>query len=182
MAGDVTSGTGVLVFATITVTPADIAVLPAASRATAVRAWAPSVVVVVFHVMAYGGMVASNPRFVPSSLNWTLTTPTLSVALADTTTVPVNVVPAAGAVTVTVGEVMSFRITVKLVAVVLPTASRAVTVSTFEPSWRAIALATQLLVPVAVPLPPRLFIHVTCVTPTLSAAVPCRVTDEPIAV
>src|SRR2546426_253473 len=33
-------------------------------------------------------------------------------------------------------------------------------------------LAVQLVVPVAVPLPPRLFAHVTWVTPTLSDAVP----------
>jgi hypothetical protein len=32
----------------------------------------------------------------------------------------------------------------------------------------------QFVVPVAVPLPPRLFAHVTCVTPTLSAAVPAK--------
>ena len=94
----------------------------------------------------------------------------------------VTVVPAAGAVTAIVGEVVSLRVTVRLAVAVLPAASRAVTVSTFEPSWRAIALAVQLLVPVAVPLPPRLFTHVTCVTPTLSEAVPWRVSDEPVAV
>src|SRR5206468_4293965 len=33
----------------------------------------------------------------------------------------------------------------------------------------------QLVVPVAVPLPPRSFAHVTCVTPTVSDAVPPRV-------
>src|SRR5437773_9171264 len=35
-----------------------------------------------------------------------------------------------------------------------------------------IPLAVQLVVPLAVPLPARLFAHVTCVTPTLSDAVP----------
>ena len=39
-------------------------------------------------------------------------------------------------------------------------------------------LAVQLVVPVVVPLPPRLFVHVTWVTPTLSEAVPPRVRDE----
>jgi hypothetical protein len=39
-------------------------------------------------------------------------------------------------------------------------------------------LAVQLVVPVAVPLPPRLFTHVTWVTPTLSAAVPPNVKEE----
>jgi hypothetical protein len=33
-------------------------------------------------------------------------------------------------------------------------------------------LAVQFVVPAAVPLPPRLFVHVTLVTPTLSDAVP----------
>jgi hypothetical protein len=47
-----------------------------------------------------------------------------------------------------------------------------VIVSTFAPGCSAIPLAVQLVVPVAVPLPPRLFAHVTWVTPTLSAAVP----------
>jgi len=55
---------------------------------------------------------------------------------------------------------------------VLPAASRAVTVSTFEPGCSTIPLAVQLVVPVAVPLPPRLFAHVTWVTPMLSDAVP----------
>src|SRR2546422_28358 len=39
-------------------------------------------------------------------------------------------------------------------------------------------LALQLVVPVAVLLPPRLFAHVTWVTPTLSAAVPPRIRGE----
>src|SRR2546422_7940124 len=39
-------------------------------------------------------------------------------------------------------------------------------------------LAVQLVVPVAVPLPPRLLAHVTWVTPTLSDAVPPRVRGE----
>src|SRR5213593_4542318 len=39
-------------------------------------------------------------------------------------------------------------------------------------------LAVQLVVPVAVPLPPRLFAHVTWVTPMLSDAVPPRVRGE----
>jgi hypothetical protein len=35
-----------------------------------------------------------------------------------------------------------------------------------------------VVVPVAVPLPPRSFVHVTCVTPTVSAAVPPSVRGE----
>jgi hypothetical protein len=65
---------------------------------------------------------------------------------------------------------------------VLPAASRAVTVSTFVPILRPLTLAIQALVPVAVPLPPRLLTHVIPVTPMLSEAVPWRVSDEPVAI
>src|SRR5437762_3399468 len=57
-------------------------------------------------------------------------------------------------------------------------ASRAVTVRTLAPVWRTMPLAAQLVVPVAVPLPPRLFAQVTCVTPTLSDAVPRSARDD----
>ena len=58
---------------------------------------------------------------------------------------------------------------------VFPAASRAVTVSTFAPLESAIPLTDQLVVPVAVPDPPRSFTQLTCVTPTLSEAVPLSV-------
>ena len=48
--------------------------------------------------------MTSGARLAPSSLNCTPTTPTLSVALADTVTVPATV-PAAGAVMETAGGV-----------------------------------------------------------------------------
>ena len=57
--------------------------------------------------MAYGAAVTSAPRFAPSSLNCKPTTPTLSVALAETVTVPEMVAPATGAVIETVGGVVS---------------------------------------------------------------------------
>jgi len=95
------------------------------------------------------------------------------MAVADTiTAVPETVAPLTGAVIATVGAVVSLTVTVKLAVAVLPEASRAVTVSTLVPSWRMMPLAVQLVIPLAVPLPPRLFAHVTCVTPTLSDAVP----------
>ena len=53
-------------------------------------------------------------------------------------------------------------------------ASRAVTVMTFDPLRSVTPEIDQLAVPVAVPLPPRSFVQVTCVTPTLSDAVPPR--------
>ena len=82
---------------------------------------------------------------------------------------------------VTVGRVVSVpvvRFTVKVVVAVLPAASRAVTVSTLEPTCRLMPLAVQLVVPEAVPLPPRLLAHVTWVTPTLSDARPANVRAE----
>src|SRR3970040_1990113 len=79
---------------------------------------------------------------------------------------------------VTEGCVVSVSVTVKLSVAVLPAASRAVTVSTLVPNWRTIPLAVQLVVPLAVPLPPWLFAHVTWVTPTLSEAVPPSVRSE----
>jgi len=69
------------------------------------------------------------------------------------------------------------KVTVSVTAPVLPAASNAVTVNTLEPGCNAIPLAVQLVVPVAVPEPPLLFVQRTLVTPTLSDAVPCRVTE-----
>ena len=43
-------------------------------------------------------------------------------------------------------------------------------------------LTDQPVVPVAVPLPPRSFTQVTCVTPTLSEAVPPRLIGVAVAV
>src|SRR5262249_39235750 len=72
----------------------------------------------------------------------------------------------------TVGAMASTAVTVKVAVAVLPAASWAVTVRTFGPSWMGIPLAVQFVVPVAVPLAPRLVAQVTWVTPTLSAAGP----------
>src|SRR4030095_14075103 len=130
--------------------------------------------------------VRSAPRFAPSSLNRTPATRTLSVTLAVTNTVPLTVVPAAGAVRATVGRVVSLEVpvtvTVRLAVPTFPTASRALTVRTFAPSWSTIQLVLQLLVPAAIPLPPRLCVHVTWVTPMLSAAVPRSVSDRTVVV
>ncbi len=54
----------------------------------------------------------------------------------------------------------------------LPAASLAVTVITFVPAARLMLVTDQLVVPLAVPVPPAEFDHVTEVTPTLSLAVP----------
>jgi len=95
---------------------------------------------------------------------------------------PVTLAPVVGAVRATVGGVVSFRVAVSVAAAVLPAASRAVTVTTLAPGCRAIPLAVQLVVPTAVPLPPRSFVHVTWVTPTLSDAVPPSAIGELVAV
>src|SRR5216110_2938923 len=76
------------------------------------------------------------------------------------------------------GGAVSVNVAVRVATLVLPAASRAWTVSMFVPIWRPIPLAVQLVVPVAVPLPPRLFAHATWVTPTSSAAVPPKVRGE----
>ena len=57
----------------------------------------------------------------------------------------------------------------------MPAASRAVKVNVLRPSASAIADTLQLLVPLAVPLPPLLFSQTTWVTPTLSEAVPVTI-------
>ena len=84
-----------------------VATLPAASRATAVRVCESVVVVVASQLMLYGAIVSSPPSATPSSLNCTPTTPTLSLALAWTVTVPQTVAPLAGDVIDTMGEVVS---------------------------------------------------------------------------
>jgi hypothetical protein len=97
-----------------------------------------------------------------------------SVMLAE---LVVYVLLLVGEVIVTVGFVVS-RVTVNVSVLVLPAASRAVIVRTFDPDCRAIELIDQFVVPLAVPLPPRLLDQVTCVTPTLSDAVPCSAIED----
>ena len=122
--------------------------------------------------------MTSVPSLMPSSVNCTPATPMLSVAVAVTVTVPVTIVPAVGAVRATVGGVESLKVTVTVAVPMLPAASRAVTVSTFAPACRTIPSAVQLVVPVAVPPPPRALVQVTWVTPRLSDAVPASVNTE----
>src|SRR5258705_6099373 len=97
----------VLPLDTVTVTAAEVVALPAASRARAVRLCAPSPAVVVFQAMEYGALVSSAPWAAPSTKNWTPATPTLSAAFAAIVVVPLTVAPLAGAVTDTVGGVLS---------------------------------------------------------------------------
>jgi hypothetical protein len=107
----------------------------------------------------------------------TCVTPTASLAVPPTVNGVVlvaKVVPVVGVAIETAGAVVSgaLYVTVRIAVAILPAASRAVTVNAFEPPCSVMLATLQLVVPVAVPLPPRLFDHVTCVTPVLSLAVP----------
>src|SRR5207245_4878741 len=101
-------------------TAAEVAALPAASLATAVTLWLPFALKVAFQDIEYGAVDTSAPRLAPSSLNCTPTTPTLSVALAETVTVPATVAPLTGAVIETVGSVMSTTVSVTVLLVIDP--------------------------------------------------------------
>ena len=68
----------------------------------------PLGVVVVFQLTVYGAELSSRPRSAPSSLNCTPETASLSAAFAETFCVPPTVAPADGAVSETVGGVVSF--------------------------------------------------------------------------
>src|SRR5262249_46923905 len=107
-AGDVMPTAGGLL-STVTVTTEEVAVLPAASRATAVKVCEPLLAVVVFHETAYGAVVSPAPSLAASSLNWTPTRPTLSEAFAVTLIVELTVAPFAGDVMLTVGGVVSLK-------------------------------------------------------------------------
>jgi hypothetical protein len=56
---------------TVTQTAAEVELLPAASHAMAVRACGPFALRVVSQEKEYGFPVVAEPRFPPSSLNWT---------------------------------------------------------------------------------------------------------------
>src|SRR6266850_1105413 len=97
---------------TVTVTAADVAVLPAPSRAIDVRMCDPSETVVVSQLIEYGATVSSAPICTPSAKNRTPATPMLSPAPAVTGTAPDTVVPVLGVVIVTVGGVVSEKVPV----------------------------------------------------------------------
>lgn len=65
-------------------------------------------------------------------------------------------------------------VTVSAAFPLLPAASCAVTVIKFVPPCKATPVMFHAVVPLAVPPPPPLLLQVTCVTPTLSLAVPLR--------
>ena len=129
----------------------------------------------------------------------TRVTPTSSAAVPPTVIEEDDVVrdsPAVGELIAIVGRVVSGPVlpppvqpplvpeyvTVTVSTPELPAASNAVTVMTFVPFCSGMPDALQVVVPDATPLPPRSLDHLTCVTPTLSVAVPPRFIDEPLAV
>jgi hypothetical protein len=118
--------------ATVTVRTADVVEFPAASRARAVSWWVPFAVAVVSQEVVYGAAVSSPLSGAPSSRNCTPTTPTASVAVAPTDTVPETVAPGVGALMSTTGGVVSGAGVVAGAGAVwaerLPAASRARTV------------------------------------------------------
>src|SRR5690349_16361024 len=101
--GRVVSGGGP--FETVTLTAAEVLVLPAASRARAVMLWLPFDAVFVSHDTEYGADASSLPRAAPSTKNCTPATRTLSEALACSVMVFDTVAPDAGEVTETFGAV-----------------------------------------------------------------------------
>src|SRR3989442_153399 len=165
---------GGVVSGTVTLTAAAVAVFPAASRATAVRVCAPLLAVVVFQERVYGAVVTSAPRLAPSSFNCTPTTPTLSVALADTVIVPATVAPGAGEEMEMVGGVLS---TVTLTApevATFPAASRATAVRVCA-ALVAVAVFHERVYGAVVTSAPRFVpssLNCTPITPTLSVALP----------
>ena len=79
-----------------------VGTLPSRPVASAVIVCGPSATAVVSHCVAYGAVVSAAPTFTPSTLNWTLATPVLSVAVAAIVTVP-DTLPAVGLVMLTAG-------------------------------------------------------------------------------
>src|SRR5262249_47079302 len=160
---------GAMASTTVTVKVA-VPVLPAASWAVTVRRFVPSWMGIPLAVqLVVPVAVPLAPRLV-AQVTWV--TPTLSAEAPPpaTTLLLVLLVDAALRDAIAMlGAMASTTVTVKVAVPVLPAASWAVTVRRFVPSWMGIPLAVQLVVPVAVPLAPRLVAQVTWVTPTLSA-------------
>src|SRR5438094_9853732 len=94
--GDVIETVGGVRSGFVTLTAGDVLTLPAASRATAVRVWAPMAAGAVSPDMVQGAVVTSAPRLVPSRLNCTPTIPISSNASATAVIVRVTLAPLGG--------------------------------------------------------------------------------------
>src|SRR6266850_1977316 len=78
-------------FSTFTEIDSDAVAFPPPSRATAASVCGPAGTVVESQTTEYGAVVSSVPRFAPSTLNCTPTTPMSSLAEAVTSAGPVTV-------------------------------------------------------------------------------------------
>src|SRR5258707_15499062 len=123
---------------TVMVMDAEVLVLPAASRATAVSVCVPLATLVVSQAKANGALVSSMPAVAPSTMSWTPATPMLSEALALTIVVPATRTPTAGSVIATDGRLLSTTTGMATLVAVLPAASRATAVSRWDPSAAAV--------------------------------------------
>src|ERR1041384_5262296 len=186
-------GGGGALLETVTLLAADVVEFPAASLATAVSVCDPLPAVVVSQEMLNAPLTSSAPRFTPSSLNCTPTTPTLSDADADTVTAAETDAPLAGAVNDTVGAVVPPPVlleTVTLLAadvVEFPAASRATAVSVCDP-LPIVVVSQEMLYALVISSAPRFTpsnLNCTPTTPTLSDAdadtVTAPDTDAPLA-
>jgi hypothetical protein len=100
-----------------------VALLPARSTAVAVSVCFPFDTFLVFHVNVYGAVVTVATR-IPSTEKSTRATPEpVSLEAAETLTLPETTAPFAGDLNVTVGAVVSIRITVDFVGSTLPALS-----------------------------------------------------------
>src|SRR5688572_27227255 len=121
---------------TVMLRAAEVVVLPAASRATAVTECEPLPTESESQERLNGLLVSSVPAFTPSTLNCTPTTRSLSEAFALNVTVPETVAPLDGAVSETVGACVSPLPTTIVRAadvVMFPAASRATAVTECVP-------------------------------------------------
>jgi hypothetical protein len=75
---------------------------PSTASASAAIVCVPSATAVESHCIAYGADVSAAPTLTPSTLNWTLAMPELSLAVAARVTMP-DTLPADGLVIVTAG-------------------------------------------------------------------------------
>jgi hypothetical protein len=154
--------------------------LPAASRAVTVMMLEPlSRVIPEADQLVVPVAVPLPPRLL-AQVTWV--TPTLSEAVPamfNDAELVLYVAVVTGAENATVGAVASegVQVTVKVATPEFPAPSRAVTGMMLEPLSSVMPATDQLVVPVAVPLPPRLLAQVTWVTPTLSEAVPAMFSD-----
>src|SRR5258708_6660297 len=175
---------------TVTVTAAEVATLPAASRARALRACAPFATFVVSKATEYGAAVSSAPSAAPSIRNCTPATPTLSDAVAVTVIVPARVVPDAGDAMLTIGGVVSLNTVTVTGAEVYsrPIKSRATAIKVCEPllaavvfheiEYGALVSSAPRLAPSSLNWTPATTRDPTMLTLALTGTVPATVDPE----